>query len=303
MAVAERSGISQGKISKIENSRIPATPADVRRLADALGLAETEAAELVERARQAQVPRERSNRRNGVGPGGTVSVEQQDYLDEEDKARYLRSFEPTLVPGLLQTSEYSRRVINRFYSAVHGDDRSGWPDTAAAVGMRIQRQQALYEPDKRFQFVIMESVFENRFGRVNWPLVMAAQIQWIENACKNQNVEIRILPQDAPLPFPPIEPFEILDDSIVLTESTSGGSRRDEYTVGTYRRAFDLFWNASTEDVLPILRRYKAKYLELSNAVVKPDLDQTPAGQHEGRPPAEERPVSRQSTSEALSGP
>ncbi|MBL7493831.1 hypothetical protein I6A60_31725 [Frankia sp. AgB1.9] len=57
------------------------------------------------------------------------------------------------------------------------------------------------------------------------------------------------------------------------TESTSGGSRRDQITVETHCRVFDPFWNASTADVLPILKRYKAEYLALSAAAAMREVD------------------------------
>ncbi|MBL7552397.1 helix-turn-helix domain-containing protein [Frankia sp. AgB1.9] len=122
LVVAQRPGISQGKISKIESSRLTPSPVDVCRIVGALGLAGTEVTEFVERSRQAQAARwERTGRRDGAGPGARVSVDQRDYLDEEGRARYLPCFEPTHVPSLPQASEYSRRVFNRSYAGRRGD--------------------------------------------------------------------------------------------------------------------------------------------------------------------------------------
>ncbi|ADP78383.1 helix-turn-helix domain-containing protein [Pseudofrankia inefficax] len=264
--VAKRSGVSQGQISKIENSRVTPSQADVVRFAGALDLPGALVADLVERSRQAQaLARERRR-----GANRSVAANQEDYLEEEGRARHLRAFEPILVPGLLQTSEYARRVINRFYAVIYGDDRQGWPDTAAAVRLRLERQERLYDPDRDFKFIISESALRARFGAKDyWPLLMAAQIQRIESACELPNVEIRIVPTDTSLPFPAIEPFEIMDDAVVITESTAGSSRRDRDGVEIYARVFDRFWSSSTPDVLPILSRYKTEFLEESTKVAK----------------------------------
>jgi transcriptional regulator with XRE-family HTH domain len=256
--VARRLGISQGQVSKIENSRITLPEADLVRFAEALELPDAVMVGLVERSRE-DLALARERRR---GSGRSVAANQADYLAAEGRARHLRSFEAILVPGLLQTSEYARRVINRFYAVIYGDDRQGWPDTAAAVRMRVQRQELLYDLDRKFEFIIMESVFGYRFGTTSWPVLMAGQIQRIESVCELPNVDIRILPNDVSLPFPAIEPFEIMDDDVVITESTAGASRRDRDGVQIYTRVYERFWSSSTPDVLPILARYKEEFLE-----------------------------------------
>jgi transcriptional regulator with XRE-family HTH domain len=73
---------------------------------------------------------------------------QVELAELDERTRLFRAFEPTVVPGLLQTAEYARarfaegirvmRVQNDIDAAVHG---------------RMQRQEMLYRPDKRFHFV------------------------------------------------------------------------------------------------------------------------------------------------------
>ncbi|OHV47143.1 hypothetical protein BCD48_20355 [Pseudofrankia sp. BMG5.36] len=281
--VAKRSGVSQGQISKIENSRVTPTPADVRKLATALELPSTEATDLVERARSMHTVavRERSGRRRGAhrtAPAPAPQIHQEDLFQLEARVRSVRAFEPVLVPGLLQTSEYARRVLNRYFGVYLGDDQRVWPDTAAMVGTRLQRQERLYDTTKKFDFIILEQVFEYRFGRASWPVTMAAQLQRIEAACDLPNVSIRVIPRDTDLPFPPLAMFQVFDDEAVLVESTIGFLYRDQSNIDMYSRVFERYREVSTEDVLPIIKRYKAEYLEASAQVARFESDQSAPG-------------------------
>jgi transcriptional regulator with XRE-family HTH domain len=263
-AMARETGISQGQISKIENLKVTPSSTDVRKITEALHLPAALGNSLVERARrdQTEAVRVRAARR-AVGPVGEEIV-QQDWQDEENKGSLLRVFEPILIPGLLQTSEYARRILIGFYAVRYGDNALAWPDTAAQVALRAARQERLYDTTVTYEFVIMEQVLKHRFGADDWPLLMAAQIQRIEAACELPNVSVRVLPQSSVLSYPPVEAFTIVDNMVVLTESTVGGGRRDRarHKVDLVIRAFDQFWHRSTEDVLPVLRRYKAELLE-----------------------------------------
>jgi transcriptional regulator with XRE-family HTH domain len=262
-AVAQKTGISQGQISKIENLKIRPSSGDVRKITTALHLPAALAEDLVERAKrdQAYAIRDRVARRT-ASPAGE-EIEQQQWHEEENKGTLLRVFEPILIPSLLQTSEYARRILNGFHSVQFGDDGRVWPDTAAHVALRASRQERLYDTSVIYEFVIMEQVLRYRFGEADWPVLMAAQIQRIEGACELPNVSIRILPQSAILSYPPVEAFTIVDNMVVLTESTLGGGRRDrvQEKVDLVIRAFDQFWSRSTDDVSPIFRRYKADLL------------------------------------------
>ncbi len=77
-------------------------------------------------------------------------------------ARLIRNFQPTVIPGLLQTAEYTRSVLALGKTT----------DRAAALAARLERQQVLHEPGRRFEFVISEQVLRWAPG----PLAQAGQI-------------------------------------------------------------------------------------------------------------------------------
>ena len=61
------------------------------------------------------------------------------------------------MPGLLQTPEYARYRLSESLEEIGAAD-----DVDEAVGARMQRQQVLYRPGKRFNFVITEAVLRYR---------------------------------------------------------------------------------------------------------------------------------------------
>ncbi|WP_045876681.1 Scr1 family TA system antitoxin-like transcriptional regulator [Pseudofrankia sp. DC12] len=277
-ALARESGVSQGQISKIENLQITPSPDAISKITSALQLPGEVANLLVEQARhdKLEANRARSAKRLvSSAPSPKEEIRPEDWMGEEIRASRIRNFEPIVVPGLLQTSEYARRILNGFHSVEYGDDDRTWPSTAAVLRVRAARQERLYDTAVTYEFVIMEQVMRFRFGEDDWPILMANQIQRIEAAVDLPNVSIRILPEAAILSCPPVEAFTIVDDSVVLTESTLGGGRRDrerkKIDVGI--RAFDQFWKLGTDDVLPILKRYKAELLgeAISSAPDLPD--------------------------------
>ena len=82
---------------------------------------------------------------------------QQALLEWDQRTRLFRAFEATVVPGLLQTAEYARA---RFAEGIR---RLRLPnDINAAVAARVQRQEILYRPDKRFHFVLTEAALRFR---------------------------------------------------------------------------------------------------------------------------------------------
>jgi hypothetical protein len=72
----------------------------------------------------------------------------------ETTARTIRNFHPAVVPGLLQTAEYVRRVLS--FVDVDPSVRERH-DHAAAVAGRMRRQEALYDERRQFDFLITEA--------------------------------------------------------------------------------------------------------------------------------------------------
>ena len=97
----------------------------------------------------------------------------------------------------MQVPEYARRI----FAAGHPDGRL---DVAAAIAARMDRQIALYEESRRFEFVIGESALRWRIAPAN---VMLAQIDRVMAVAGLSTVTLGLLPltSDDSLPGAPIE--------------------------------------------------------------------------------------------------
>jgi transcriptional regulator with XRE-family HTH domain len=196
---AERLGMSQPKISKLENGRLLPSVEDVRTILAFYGTRADERKELLEITERlhASIETNRTILRRGA-------ARQQAKVGEiEAQASTLRYFALLVVPGLLQTAEYMRRMSSL--------DLSGG-ELARAVAARQHRQQALYDMDKHFVFVLAEAMLHWRFCPDD---VMAAQIAHITSVATLSNVELGVIPFTAHPANVPLHGFQIFDDNLV----------------------------------------------------------------------------------------
>jgi transcriptional regulator with XRE-family HTH domain len=266
-ALAEFLGLSQSTISKIENGLVRPSPADVERIAVALGAASELTASLVERAVALQArPLRRPNRRkigsvSGEARPQGVTITSEEYAQAEVEAARIRNFEPIIVPGLLQISEYARRIVNGYHRiALGGEERSWYQRTASLVTLRMERQKILYDTSRAFDFVLMESVLGNRFAP---PEYMIAQIRRIAAAAELENVTVRIVPSAAELKYPLVQGFEIMGDDMVVVETLDAAAYRDPELVRIYSDVFEEYAKVGDPDLAGILAGYTAMYAKI----------------------------------------
>jgi transcriptional regulator with XRE-family HTH domain len=178
--LARRMGTSQSKVSRIESgTAIPSLP-EVTAWASAIGASTGVHDSLVALAEaastEAQGWRDALRRRPHA---------QDEIRALESRARTLSTFQPSLVPGMLQTAEYARRVFS-FLPATLAEG-----DIPAAVAGRLNRQLALYEMDRKFSFLITEAALRWRPGP---PEVMVAQLDRIASVSTLDNVSVAVIP-------------------------------------------------------------------------------------------------------------
>jgi transcriptional regulator with XRE-family HTH domain len=200
--LGRRLGISQSKISKIENGRAAASIADVMAWADSTGAADN-VTELAQRAEDALTE---AVAWRGALPDGDLAAKQHDVMDLERSTNFLHAFQLGLVPGLLQTAAYSRAV---FLAHEPADPNAVGP----AVAARMDRQDVLWDETRQFEFLIAEEALRWRPGSTE---VMLSQIDRIRNIATLANVAIGIIPLDA-------RPWVWHTHSFTLFEAVDGG--------------------------------------------------------------------------------
>jgi transcriptional regulator with XRE-family HTH domain len=254
--LGDRVGMSQAKISRLENGVSTPDPQDVRSIAEALELPPAEVERLVALAGR---PGDRFVDWHSTEPG---LPERQQFLRQlEVSSREIRTFQPAVVVGLLQTSEYARALLTGYRTEQDDDDTTSPLAVSEAVAARIQRSQVLYEPGRKFSFLMIEAALGNR---VCGPADMLAQIGRLREVSALPNVDVRIIPQDADLPLPPAHGFEIMGDRVVFVDlfNTSLLSR-DRHTVRHYQKVFDTLDSVATSEIGGLLDDYQTRYVRM----------------------------------------
>jgi transcriptional regulator with XRE-family HTH domain len=106
-----------------------------------------------------------------------------EFIELENQATSLRSYEAQVIPGLLQIESYTRAVLNAGQAPEALDE---------IVAARMERQSILNRvPLTQFQFVIHEAALRIPVGGNE---VMREQIQHLISVTRLPNAQIQILP-------------------------------------------------------------------------------------------------------------
>lgn len=222
-------GVSQSKVSRLERGQGLPEPAEAEAWAAATGASADQRAQLAELVEAAAVETVAFRRRIREG----LVALQAETAELEASAGLLRVFQPVLVPGLLQTPPYARAV----YEAAHPNGRS---DIAEAVAARMNRQAILYEPAKRFEFVVSEAGLRWQLGPRE---VLLGQLDRLGTVASLPNVTLGIVPLAGTAPVWHTHGFVIFDDRdaepVVHVETlTSALNVRSPDDVARYQEAF-----------------------------------------------------------------
>ncbi|MEU9887153.1 helix-turn-helix transcriptional regulator [Sphaerisporangium sp. NPDC051011] len=110
------------------------------------------------------------------------------WLDEEAEATTLKSWEPMLVPGLLQTEAYIRAVMATSPGITHGE-------LEERVAGRMQRQSILHKENPPLvTFIMDEAVIQRPISSIG---VMREQLEFLLIIARNSHVTIQIVPINA----------------------------------------------------------------------------------------------------------
>lgn len=234
--VAERAGVSTTTVSRYETwqDRARIRWATVKALADACDATAQERDVLVGIAK---------SQTDGWWVGNSAVPEWLDPLVSfEHEAAYEHVYANSVVPGLLQTRAYAL--------AIHQarEVRSSNEEIDRMVEARIQRQGILRrDPGLHLWVILDEAVLSRTVGD---SAVMAQQLEHLQGAAKNPNIDVQILPFSAGAHAAGAGHFVILgrDDereplnsmAVVYIEMRRRGLYLDDAEdVGAYKLTFD----------------------------------------------------------------
>ncbi len=231
VALAERLGCSQAKVSKLENGRQTPTDTDIREWCAACGAAGGQAVEALLASLHTLEVRHAEWKR--VLAGGSRS-HQDEIAAQSAKTRQFRVFEPSLIPGLIQVAGYAREIMSEGIASLRTPN-----DIDDAVAARMARQDILYDTRRAFNFVLTEAAL--RYGLCP-PEVMLAQLDRLMTATTLPNVKLGIIPFGTRLTRVPLHGFWIIDDRLVQVETfTAELNLAQPEEVEAYAAAFRRF--------------------------------------------------------------
>jgi hypothetical protein len=239
-------------VSKLENGRQTPTDDDIRDWARATN-SEGETDGLLASLHTLEVQHAEWQRQLRVG----LKPHQQEIADLDAKTRLFRAFESTFIPGLLQTAEYARYRFTQSIAVFKVRN-----DIDEAVAARVQRQDILYRPDKRFHFVLTEAALRYRLCP---PEIMLGQLDRLVSLSALPNVKLGIVGFETAYVVAPAHGFWILDADRVMVETFSaelnlaqpqeltlyGGIFDSLAAVASYGRSARTVINRVIDDLVP----------------------------------------------------
>jgi len=231
-AVAHALGWSESKLSRIETARTGISEADLDRLLAAYGVRPDE------RQRLRNLARRGRGRVWWTPYRSSVPAPYDEYVALEAEAAVMSEWETQIVPGLLQTDEYARAVIEV------GADVGDAEIIRRRLALRMARQTVLIrDPPPRLSVVLDEAVLHREVGG---PEVLQRQLHRLYEASTLPGIEVRVLPFSAGAHAALSESFMILDFAagarrpVVHSEGLTGGLfHLKGEDVQIYREAFE----------------------------------------------------------------
>jgi transcriptional regulator with XRE-family HTH domain len=210
--LAEMLGWQQSKVSKIETAS-NSPRGRHRRLGRCHGRLPKVTSELLTVLRGARI--EYAAWKDAYRESGADGV-QAGILEIEAQAARVAEFQPALISGLLQTTEYARELQHLPCGPLsYGRDEE---EINRMVAERMQRQQVIYQPGRQVQVVMLEGALRARV--VSAP-TLAGQLDRLMAAIGLPSLELGIIPFDAAVPVWPTAGFRLYDD-LVIEESVEG---------------------------------------------------------------------------------
>ena len=180
--VAQALNVNQSAVSRIQSGDRPLSVPELRKWAALVGATGDELTRLEWMAEQALTE---STPLPALLANGSASLQADISRRLEQPSRFIAAFCPIYLTGLLQTPEYARRLYRLFRPADEIED---------AVAARMGRQQVLWDPARRFEFILTEAALRWRTGDRGYLL---PQLERVLMMAALPNVEVRVIPDDA----------------------------------------------------------------------------------------------------------
>ncbi|MFG2499731.1 helix-turn-helix domain-containing protein [Streptomyces sp. NPDC048441] len=209
---------SLSKIMRIEQGTVSLSVTDLRALLQQYGVADPVlAGELEEAARGSKGASWWAQYNDVIGP------QFSQYLGYESAAASIRTYNPIIVPGFLQTDEYALALL-----APRVDEAKA----RRIVELRTARQErALEGEDPPWTFFVVDEAALHR--QIGGPRVQRAQLQHLISMSERPKVSLQVLPFTAGAHYSTVSSFILLgfldDEDLLYLEAQGNQSIRDDH--------------------------------------------------------------------------
>ncbi|MFD0260001.1 helix-turn-helix domain-containing protein [Kitasatospora indigofera] len=234
-AAAEATGMSQPKIARIENARGAAKVEDVIKLLDLYACDDKNL-----RAGLIEITKSGSTRGWWLSYRDAITPVATDLITLETEAATFKTYEAAFIPGLFQTAEYARLIIERLRAQVVGTVED-------LVQVRMARQSVLTKPNPLEVWAVVHEAALCAFGRE--PDIMRPQLDRILTLARLANVNVQVMPIGASA-----------HPGMAGSYSLIGFPRRPELDVVLLEGMMSSFWVEEPHDV----DYYRAKFTEIT---------------------------------------
>ncbi|MFD3687683.1 helix-turn-helix domain-containing protein [Nocardiopsis sp. NPDC058631] len=237
-------GFSKATLSRVERGETTISPGDARLLLSHYGVPGTVIESFAELAYAAKQPGWWQRYKSALPDWFSL------FVGVETAAREIHTYEPELVPGILQTPEYSRALMDKDLKVPDVEH-----EILEAVSLRQRRQEKLTGDEAaEFRAVINESALHRLIGG---PDTHREQLEYLLAMGSRDNIKIKVLPFTSGAHAASYGAFVLLDYTVVDTDYAlayveyAGGAvyleARDE--ISLYRHMFENLWqDAATAD-------------------------------------------------------
>ncbi|MEU9030661.1 DUF5753 domain-containing protein [Streptomyces sp. NPDC048383] len=177
------------------------------------------------------------------------------YIGLETEASSIRSYEPPVIPGLLQPPAYARAVIEETIPLATADQ------IATRLEVRLRRQARAHHPGRPFRLwvVLDESALRRVVGS---PETMREQLEHLTHLGAQPHITVQVLPHDAGAHPGVAGQFSILH----FTDTASDAGACAGGTVYLERFTSDLYLEKRSD-----IRHYNVMYDHLQGQALGPE--------------------------------
>lgn len=218
--------LTQSKISRAEQGTFTLKPEEARRYGASLRATSAQIDELVELTRAA-VPSTVAGQARLMRRGVEI---QRRIQALESQSQLIRSWQPTIVPGMLQTWDYTVALIEFE------------PDSAWA-SQRLGRVALLDDETRDFHHVISEAVL---CWVVGSPAIMKEQLEHLLRVIEKPNITVDIVPFGQTVMPPPESSFHLYERRAAVVSTDVGTTFLDDRgDLDTFAATFDRLVKAA----------------------------------------------------------